>query len=51
MFKNNKSRLKSEVRGKMSEQDAGKVGKMQAVALLILAVGVAVSLIIFALKY
>ena len=51
MFKSNKSRLKSEVRGKMSEQDAGQVGKMQAVALIILALGVSASLIIFALKY
>lgn len=45
MFKNHKSNSQLKVDGKMNEQDAGLVGKMQALALIILAVGVPVLMV------
>lgn len=50
MFEYFKSSNQLNVGGKMSQQGSDLVGKMQATAWIILATGIAMSLIIFAFK-
>lgn len=51
MFNNFKSRNNLNVSGKMNEQDAGKVGKLHAIALIILVVGASFALICLGLSF
>ncbi len=50
MLNNHKSNSQLNVGGKMNAQDAGKVGKMQAVALIILACGLSSLLVCFGIS-
>lgn len=51
MFDKSKAVSQLKVDGKMTQNGADKVGKLQAVAWIILAIGIAIGIILFALSF